>query len=72
MSWSKDSSRKWSREFSRVVHEIGIVKLEWSTLLYVDWFNNRRLHGSLEWIPPAEFEPNYYARISLGNNGVPK
>ncbi len=25
MSWSKDSSRKWSREFSRMVHEIGIV-----------------------------------------------
>ena len=49
-----------------------IEELEWSTLLYVDWFNNRRLHGSLEWIPPAEFERNYYARISLGNNGVPK
>ena len=49
-----------------------IEELEWSTLLNVDWFNNRRLHGSLEWIPPAEFERNYYARISLGNNGVPK
>ena len=45
---------------------------EWATLLWVDWFNNRRIHGSLGWIPPAEFERNYYARINLGNTGAPK
>ena len=33
----------------------------------VDWFNNRRIHGSIGMITPAEFERNYYARISLGN-----
>ena len=41
--------------------------LEWATLLYVDWFNNRRIHGSIGMITPAEFERNYYAQISLGN-----
>ena len=45
----------------------GVDDLEWATLLYVDWFNNRRIHGSIGMITPSEFEPNYYARISLGN-----
>ena len=45
----------------------GVDDLEWATLLYVDWFNNRRIHGSIGMITPAEFERNYYARISLGN-----
>ena len=45
----------------------GVDDLEWATLLYVDWFNNRRIHGSIGMITPAEFERNYYAQISLGN-----
>lgn len=49
-----------------------LEELEWATLLWVDWFNNRRLHGSLGWIPPAEFESNYYNQISLENKLVPK
>lgn len=28
---------------------------------YVDWFNNRRLHGEIGLVPPAEFESNYWA-----------
>ena len=28
---------------------------------YVDSFNNRRLHGELGYIPPAEFEANHEA-----------
>ena len=36
--------------------------VELATLTYVDWFNQRRLHGELGDIPPAEFETNYYAR----------
>ena len=23
---------------------------------YIDWFNQRRLHGELDHVPPAEFE----------------
>jgi len=39
--------------------------VEWETLLYVDWFNNRRLHGANGMVPPAELETAYYA---LNNN----
>ena len=50
----------------------GVDGFEWATLLYVDWFNNRRIHGSIGMITPAEFERNYYAQISLGNKLVPE
>ena len=36
--------------------------VELETLAWVDWFNNRRLHGELGDIPPTEFEHDYYAR----------
>ncbi len=36
--------------------------VEWETLKWVDWFNNRRLLGPIGNIPPAEGEENYYAR----------
>ena len=35
-------------------------QVEWATLTYVDWFNNRRLHGEIGMVPPAEFEAAYY------------
>lgn len=38
----------------------GVEDVEWATLTYVDWFNQRRLHGEIGMIPPAEFEENYY------------
>jgi putative transposase len=34
--------------------------VEWATLNYVDWFNNRRIHESLDYLPPVEFEAHYY------------
>jgi putative transposase len=34
--------------------------VEWATLNYVDWFNNRRIHNEIGKIPPAEFEETYY------------
>ncbi len=33
-----------------------INDLEIATAEYIDWYNNRRLHGELGQIPPAEFE----------------
>ena len=39
----------------------GLEDVEYATLEYVDWFNQRRLHGELGMIPPAEFETAYYA-----------
>ena len=38
--------------------------VEWATLTYVDWFNNRRIHNEIGKIPPAEFEENYYRQIA--------
>jgi len=31
--------------------------LEFATLEWVDWFNNRRLFGAIGYVPPVEFEP---------------
>ena len=34
----------------------GLDDLEMATVEYIDWYNNRRLHGELGHIPPAEYE----------------
>jgi putative transposase len=39
----------------------GLDDVEYATLEYIDWFNNRRLHGELGMLPPVEFETRYYA-----------
>jgi transposase InsO family protein len=39
-----------------------LEEVEFATLEWVDWFNNRRLLGSIGDIPPAEFEAMYHAR----------
>ncbi len=38
----------------------GIDPVEYATLKWVDWFNNRRLLGPIGNIPPAEYEKMYY------------
>ena len=40
-----------------------IDAVEYATLVWVDWFNNRRLLEPLGYIPPAEYEMMYYERI---------
>lgn len=37
--------------------------VEYATLEWVDWFNNRRLLSSIGDIPPAEAEAEYYASL---------
>jgi transposase InsO family protein len=39
-----------------------IEEVEFATLEWVDWFNNRRLFGPIGNIPPIEFEALYYER----------
>nr|WTA00817.1 integrase core domain-containing protein [Streptomyces sp. NBC_00857] len=34
----------------------GINDVEIAVAEYIDWFNQRRLHGELRHVPPAEFE----------------
>jgi putative transposase len=38
----------------------GLDDLEYATLEWIDWFNNRRLFEAHGHIPPAEYEDNYY------------
>jgi transposase InsO family protein len=38
----------------------GLDDLEYATLEWVDWFNNRRLFEAHGQIPPAEYEAAYY------------
>ena len=41
-----------------------LADVEYATAGRVDWYNHRRLHGSLEWLTPTEFEQAYYAALS--------
>jgi putative transposase len=36
-------------------------QVEIATLEYIDWFNFRRLHGEIGYVPPAEFKEVFYA-----------
>jgi transposase InsO family protein len=38
--------------------------LEYATAGWVDWYNNRRLHSSLGYIPPIEFEQAHHAALN--------
>jgi transposase InsO family protein len=52
---------------AEVIHHRGpwrsIDEVEYATLEWVDWFNNRRLLESISNIPPAEHEAMYYQSI---------
>jgi putative transposase len=37
----------------------GLDDLELATLEWVDWYNQRRLHGALGHVPPIEYEAAY-------------
>ena len=39
--------------------------VEFATLVWVDWFNLRRLLGPIGDIPPAEFEAQYYQQAEV-------
>ncbi len=50
---------------AELIHRLGPWKtmeaVEWQTLKWVDWFNNKRLLEPIGYIPPAEAEERYYA-----------
>jgi putative transposase len=39
--------------------------VEFATLAWVDWFNHRRLLEPLGYVPPAEYEAEYYAQAPV-------
>ncbi len=53
---------------TEVIIQIGPWKsmgdVEWETLKWVDWYNNRRLLGPIGYIPPAEAEEAFYANLN--------
>jgi putative transposase len=52
-----------------VIHRRGpwrsFEAVEFATLEWVDWFNNRRLLGPIGNIPPAEAKAAYYAQLEM-------
>ena len=40
--------------------------VEFATLTWVDWFNHRRLLEPIGYVPPAEYEANYYQQLEGG------
>jgi transposase InsO family protein len=43
-----------------------LENVEFATLEWVDWFNTRRLLEPIGYVPPAEYEAEYYARSARG------
>jgi putative transposase len=39
-----------------------IDDVEYATMEWVDWYNARRLHSLLDYVPPEEYESAYYAQ----------
>jgi putative transposase len=39
--------------------------VEFATLEWVDWFNNRRLLEAIGYVPPAEYEARYYEQAAV-------
>jgi putative transposase len=54
---------------AEVIHRRGpwrsFEAVEFATLIWVDWFNNRRLLEPIGNIPPAEAEERYYAMLDV-------
>jgi putative transposase len=40
-----------------------IEEVEYATLEWVDWFNNRRILEPIGNVPPAEYEMSYYEQL---------
>lgn len=41
-----------------------VEEVEWATLRWVDWYNNRRLFESIGYVPPAEHEAAYFQQAA--------
>jgi transposase InsO family protein len=47
-----------------------IEQVEFATLEWVDWFNNRRLLGPIGNVPPVKLEQLYNANQEVSTTGV--
>ena len=52
---------------TELIHRQGpwrsVAEVELATAAWVDWWNNRRIHGATGGVPPAEFEEHYYRQL---------
>jgi hypothetical protein len=59
---------------AEVIHRRGpwrsLEAVEFATLEWVDWFNNRRLLSSIGNMPPTEAEDRYYASLEELKNAA--
>ena len=76
MRWSSlftsgNRQRRWGLFKAEVIHRRGPCRnfeaVEYATLEWVDWFNNRRLLEPIGNIPPAEAEANFFAALETEN-----
>ncbi len=51
----------------RTIDDVDCTAMEW-----VDWFNNRRLHSQLDYLPPEEYEAAYYAHVQTSQQATPQ
>jgi transposase InsO family protein len=55
---------------TEVIHRTGpwrhLEAVEFATLTWVDWFNTRRVLEPIGYVPPAEYEANYYQQLKGG------
>lgn len=58
--YGPDAPRPWN----------DVDELELATLGWVHWFNEQRLHGHCDYLPPAEFEAAHYAAQQPAPLGV--
>lgn len=42
-----------------------LADVEFATMAWVDWYNNRRLHSTLGMLTPTEYETAHYAALNL-------
>jgi putative transposase len=53
---------------TEVIHRKGpwrhLERVEFATLTWVDWFNTRRLLEPIGYVPPAEYEAQYYEALA--------
>jgi putative transposase len=56
---------------TEVIHKngpwCGLDDIEWATLTWVEWFNNRRLLRPIGHRSPAEYEIMYYQQTESSN-----
>ncbi len=50
--------------FTQPTRWTGVNDVELATLEWVDWFNKTRLHSTIGYVSPFEFEKRYYDNIN--------